>query len=826
MKEHNAMRTRHKSVTLATLVATAAVCASTLVAPVGLASVAAAAEPDAPDASIVLGDPNEPNGLVQIEEGDGLTTPVTVGGKSARQLTNAGAKYLYLRIDDAIAYDGDYVACVRAEYYDEGKDGLTLQYDSRASAFAAAGTVTRADTKTWQTAEYNIVDGRFANRQNGGSDFRLAAGSGGATIHSVSLTIIEDDDGVTLPCSAGEAAPTTKWKVLHAEDFQADAVDTDQSEWVRYDYDRPFDTIMDDAGDWWKNDYGPEWEENVLNSFGTYRKNVQFGTDGWLTATLSARDTEGAGSPQEPPRISTTELSTGEKALRIDSPNSYDGAFVTTTEKLPPEYRLEYHLKTLDFGGERNGSIFYDGKENGYTPTEQCKTQFPYAEGIGTPGWNSDPTNPDPCAWQSVVDGPFGYNAFHLLGIVDFDNPEPANLHFWHYRRKILMDSFAQHPDRVGSGSGGRVCNPADNTSYDYRDSTANVIDMWFNGLPNFTPGKGGITGNSQWFSTTCTRGLPVPISPYAAAEMKPEIMPDSDYVFAVERSATGYTLEVTGDFLHAGHQTLRFYSPFIGGATPIWHYNNTPEQYDGRYNRALVQNGVHGQQQWADQWPDDSAYPDFPIIGDPYTDAGEGSATIDSIRLLVPGEDTTKPETTLVSPTAEGPFTGLNLQVDATDLDGLARVVANVYQDGKLVKSTQTAGNGATRVSHTATVDLPEGTYRVRYNSQDLAGNVSTTREQTVVIDKTAPTATVKTGPGETVGADGSYSKVSFKLFDAGKVDKVVLNGVEKNLSDNAWSDLNFVRPGVFGAVLGTNTLVVYDVAGNTSTTEFTLTP
>ncbi len=190
-----------------------------------------------------------------------------------------------------------------------------------------------------------------------------------------------------------------------------------------------------------------------------------------------------------------------------------------------------------------------------------------------------------------------------------------------------------------------------------------------------------------------------------------------------------------------------------------------------------------------------------------------------------MPGEDTTKPETTLVSPTTEGPFTALNLQVDASDEDGLARVVANVYHDGTLVKSTQTAGNGATSVSHTATVDLPEGTYKVRYNSQDLAGNTSATREQTVVIDKTAPTAAVKTGPGETVGADGLYSKVSFKLFDAGKVDKVVLNGgVEKDLSNNTWSDLNFVEPGAFGAVLGTNALVVYDVAGNSSTTEFTL--
>jgi hypothetical protein len=33
-----------------------------------------------------------------------------------------------------------------------------------------------------------------------------------------------------------------------------------------------------------------------------------------------------------------------------------------------------------------------------------------------------------------------------------------------------------------------RVCDPLTNTFYNYRDSTKNVVDMWINGLPNFTP--------------------------------------------------------------------------------------------------------------------------------------------------------------------------------------------------------------------------------------------------------------------------------------------------------------------------------------------------
>ncbi|WP_236779051.1 hypothetical protein [Agromyces seonyuensis] len=186
--------------------------------------------------------------------------------------------------------------------------------------------------------------------------------------------------------------------------------------------------------------------------------------------------------------------------------------------------------------------------------------------------------------------------------------------------------------------------------------------------------------------------------------------------------------------------------------------------------------------------------------------------------------QDVVKPTATLVSPTAAGPFRELQVQVDATDGYGLQRIVANVYRGSTLVKSTQTAADGATSATHTATVSLPDGAYTVKYNSQDLGGNISQTGTFAFTIDATAPTVTVKTGANETVGADGVYSLVSYKLYDAGKIDRLTLNGVVKDLTDNAWSDLNFVKPGAFGAVAGLNTLVVSDVAGNTTTLTFTL--
>lgn len=98
-----------------------------------------------------------------------------------------------------------------------------------------------------------------------------------------------------------------------------------------------------------------------------------------------------------------------------------------------------------------------------------------------------------------------------------------------------------------------------------------------------------------------------------------------------------------------------------------------------------------------------------------------------------------------------------------------------------------------------------------------DYAGNTTTSNSNTFIIDRTAPTVTIKPSP-DTVGGSGFYQKVSFKLYDKYKVDYVTINGVKKDLSDNVWSDVNNVTPGVFGAVEGSNTIIACDVAGNCS--------
>lgn len=157
---------------------------------------------------------------------------------------------------------------------------------------------------------------------------------------------------------------------------------------------------------------------------------------------------------------------------------------------------------TFDFGGKNiNGDVDYDGKINGYKaqgPVFPCKTQHPWGEGSGSRGWSGSAAAPY-CEWQDVQRGVYGYNGFSFLTIVDFPNPAPRNNHFWHYRRKVLIDAFAQHPDRIGPEAGGQVCNIETNEYYDYRDSSHNIVNMWISGLPGtFNPSPGGLTGSDR----------------------------------------------------------------------------------------------------------------------------------------------------------------------------------------------------------------------------------------------------------------------------------------------------------------------------------------
>ena len=136
----------------------------------------------------------------------------------------------------------------------------------------------------------------------------------------------------------------TAWTLLYTEDFSTPLNDA-VTPWLSDSHYEPFDTIMDDGGLWYRNDYGPDWE-TAYNSFTTYRKEFPVGQDGWLTASLSARDRNKDGVIEAPPSI-RTELQGDRHVAVLDVPDHTGGAILRPTDALPPRYRIEYKLTTL-----------------------------------------------------------------------------------------------------------------------------------------------------------------------------------------------------------------------------------------------------------------------------------------------------------------------------------------------------------------------------------------------------------------------------------------------------------------------------------------------
>lgn len=114
-------------------------------------------------------------------------------------------------------------------------------------------------------------------------------------------------------------------------------------------------------------------------------------------------------------------------------------------------------------------------------------------------------------------------------------------------------------------------------------------------------------------------------------------------------------------------------------------------------------------------------------------------------------------------------------------------------------------------------------GTYKITYHVTDKAGNEAKATRSFEIVDSSLPVITVKE---ESIGTieENIFSNVSFKLYDKHLVTKVILNGEEKILTPNSWSDLNNVSVGKNGGVYGNNKLVLVDAYGNETKYEFVL--
>lgn len=115
------------------------------------------------------------------------------------------------------------------------------------------------------------------------------------------------------------------------------------------------------------------------------------------------------------------------------------------------------------------------------------------------------------------------------------------------------------------------------------------------------------------------------------------------------------------------------------------------------------------------------------------------------------------------------------------------------------------------------------DGKYLAKFTATDKAGNASVV-EKKFTVDTTGPTITVQAS-AQGDATRNIFREVGFNFYDANKVDYITINNVVKNLSDSTYSNVDKIgSPHWYGAVEGTNTLVAYDVLGNSSTLTFTI--
>lgn len=148
-----------------------------------------------------LGAENRAFGLVQRDHPDGMTAPVTVDGIEARRTAPGvtDAKYIYFDVADGFIFDASGVEVeIGIEYLDERPGTFRLHYDSTnpmggpfAGAYTDGPVVTMRGTGEWQTAVIRVPDARFANRQNGATDFRFAVGTIDLTFRRVWVRVLD-----------------------------------------------------------------------------------------------------------------------------------------------------------------------------------------------------------------------------------------------------------------------------------------------------------------------------------------------------------------------------------------------------------------------------------------------------------------------------------------------------------------------------------------------------------------------------------------------------------------------------------------------------------
>jgi len=148
-----------------------------------------------------LGAADVDNRLSRVDYDDGNTTAISAGGLDCRRTTGSADAYMYFAVDDSFIHDADATTYLEVAYYDDLSASYSIrpEYDSAYptdehganGAYKQATAVPLGLTRKWKTASWTLDRSRFANRQNGGADLRLAVGtSAKVKIDSVRVSAI------------------------------------------------------------------------------------------------------------------------------------------------------------------------------------------------------------------------------------------------------------------------------------------------------------------------------------------------------------------------------------------------------------------------------------------------------------------------------------------------------------------------------------------------------------------------------------------------------------------------------------------------------------
>lgn len=404
---------------------------------------------------------------------------------------------------------------------------------------------------------------------------------------------------VSPPAPTPAPSPPTVvdgWVLKHKETF--DQPLPANLPWERDFYGQPEDPWDEDGLFFFKKaqSLGKNFAD-APGKFLSFRKSYAYGEGGWLTVELYGRDADADGtlSAQEHGGeflIST--LGDGNHVLQLNDSVHYDGAEVRSTEPLPSEYRIRLKVTPIAAGGRDEDGVW---RTNGYS--DGTETADPWR-------FTNQSTAPMP-AWRE--------NGFYFLTILD-TKPMPHNNVWIHHHRKVVIDSdnniYPEGPWSTIWTPQGRISEGSHPVSMLALDGnrfgsvwTGNPFYCFYNGAFRSDCGPTGHTAADAYIN-------------------------GETYTVTIERNATHYQLEVSGRFRYGGQTTYRGEIDFR--KTPIWHYNNTPQDAPrNKDSQPMKDLGID----WH-AWPVDSSYPDYFMFGDPHITHYEGTVLYDDVELWV----------------------------------------------------------------------------------------------------------------------------------------------------------------------------------------------